>query len=86
MAAVSIILPTYNREKFLPEAFAAIETQTFVDWELIVVDDGSTDGTRELVPPLTVNPTQPVRYIDEENRGANGARNTGLNYRLTLPL
>ena len=49
---VSIILPTYNREKFLPEAFAAIAAQTFLDWELIVVDDGSTDGTRELVPRL----------------------------------
>lgn len=78
--AVSIILPTYNREKFLPEAFAAIAGQTFADWELIVVDDGSTDGTRELVPALTSGFSQPVRYIHQENQGAYGARNTGLDH------
>jgi len=77
---VSIILPTYNREKFLPEAFAAIAAQAFTDWELIVVDDGSTDGTRELVPRLTADFAQPVRYIYQENQGAYGARNTGLDH------
>jgi glycosyltransferase involved in cell wall biosynthesis len=80
MPTVSIILPTYNREKFLPEAFAAIAGQTFTDWELIVVDDGSTDGTRELVPRLTDKFSQPVRYIYQENQGAYGARNTGLDH------
>jgi glycosyltransferase involved in cell wall biosynthesis len=75
---VSIILPTYNRATFLPEAFAAIHAQTFRHWELIVVDDGSTDGTRELVPRLTREFPQPVRYIYQENQGAYGARNTGL--------
>ncbi len=80
MPIVSIILPTYNREKFLPEAFAAIASQTFTDWELIIVDDGSTDGTRELVPQLTADFPQPVRYIYQENQGAYGARNTGLDH------
>ena len=75
---VSIILPTYNRAKFLPEAFAAIKGQTWTDWELIVVDDGSSDNTRELVPELTRGWPQPVRYIYQENQGAYGARNTGL--------
>ena len=76
--AVSIILPTYNREKFLPEAIAAIASQTFTDWELIVVDDGSTDATRELIPQLTRGFAQRVEYIYQENQGAYGARNTGL--------
>jgi glycosyltransferase involved in cell wall biosynthesis len=77
---VSIILPTYNRAKFLPEAFAAIRDQQWTDWELIVVDDGSTDNTRELVPELTRGWQQPVRYIHQENLGAYGARNTGLDH------
>ena len=78
MPAVSIILPTYNRAKFLPEAFAAIQGQAWTDWELIVVDDGSTDNTRELFAGLTRGWRQPVRYIYQENQGAYGARNTGL--------
>lgn len=79
-SAVSIILPTYNRAKFLPEAFAAIAGQQWTDWELIVVDDGSSDNTRELVPELTAGWKQPVRYIYQENQGAYGARNTGLDH------
>lgn len=76
--AVSIILPTYNRAAFLPQAFASIRAQTFTDWELIVVDDGSTDHTRELVGELARDWPQPVRYVRQENQGAYGARNIGL--------
>src|SRR5438552_17827230 len=76
--AVGIILPTYNRAKFLPQAFAAIQNQQFQDWELIVVDDGSTDNTRELVTELSRGWPQPVRYVYQENQGAYAARNTGL--------
>ena len=75
---VSIIMPTYNRERFLPEAFESIQSQTFTNWELIVVDDGSTDGTKELVHELAVSLRQPVRYFLQENQGAYAARNTGL--------
>jgi len=75
---VSIILPTFNRAKFLPQAFASIRSQTFTDWELIVVDDGSTDETPDLVTELTRGWEQPVRYHRQENQGAYGARNTGL--------
>lgn len=78
--SVSIILPTYNRESFLESAFGAIRDQTFTDWELIVVDDGSTDQTREKVDRLTSEIRQPVRYIYQENEGAYGARNTGLDH------
>src|SRR5262245_12220586 len=76
--AVTSILPTYNRARFLPQAFASIRSQTFTDWELIVVDDGSTDNTRELVEELTRGWPQPVRYHRQDNQGAYGARNTGL--------
>jgi glycosyltransferase involved in cell wall biosynthesis len=76
--AVSIILPTYNRARFLPQAFEAIKSQQFQGWELIVVDDGSTDDTRKLVVALSRGWDQPVSYVYQENQGAYGARNTGL--------
>jgi glycosyltransferase involved in cell wall biosynthesis len=75
---VSIILPTYNRAKFLPQAFESIRAQAWTDWELIVVDDGSTDDTRELIARLSSGLRQPVHYVYQENRGPYGARNTGL--------
>jgi glycosyltransferase involved in cell wall biosynthesis len=78
MPSASIILPTYNRAKFLPETFEAIRRQTWSDWELIIVDDGSTDGTDELIRELTAGIKQPIRYVWQENQGAYAARNTGL--------
>src|SRR5215216_3968154 len=76
--AISIILPTFNRERFLREAFESIQSQICTDWELIVVDDGSTDRTRETIDELRQTVGQPVTYIYQENRGAYGARNAGL--------
>jgi glycosyltransferase involved in cell wall biosynthesis len=77
---VSIILPTFNRSRFLPQAFQAIASQSFADWELIFVDDGSTDDTRLVVADERAKLTQPVRYVHQENQGAYGARNTGLDH------
>jgi glycosyltransferase involved in cell wall biosynthesis len=79
-ATVSIILPTYNRARFLPQAIDSIRSQQFTDWELILVDDGSTDETAELWPTLTAEIQQPVRIIHQENQGAYAARNTGLDH------
>jgi glycosyltransferase involved in cell wall biosynthesis len=75
---VSILLPTFNRARFLPEAIAAIAAQTFDRWELIIVDDGSTDETERVVAELQRQVTQPVRYVKQANAGAYGARNTAL--------
>jgi GT2 family glycosyltransferase len=75
---VSIILPTYNRASFLTEAFDAICSQRLEDWELIVVDDGSTDDTARVVESLRQGIRQTVHYVRQENRGPYGARNTGL--------
>ena len=77
---VSVILPTFNRASFLPEAIEAIKAQECTEWELVIVDDGSTDSTSELIPDLTKCIVQPVKYISQENRGAYGARNTGLDH------
>jgi glycosyltransferase involved in cell wall biosynthesis len=75
-AAVSVILPTYNRAQFLPAAFESIRNQTFTQWELVIVDDGSTDDTPEVVRSFEMS--QPVQYVRQENRGAYAARNRGL--------
>lgn len=75
---VSVVLPTYNRQPFLESAFAAIEAQKVPSLEVVVVDDGSTDGTREAIERLTAAAPFPVRYVHQVNRGAYGARNTGV--------
>ena len=77
---VSILLPTFNRARFLPEAFDAIAAQRYRDWELIVVDDGSTDDTEALVQAFRSKSDRPVKYIKRPNGGAYAARNTGLDH------
>jgi glycosyltransferase involved in cell wall biosynthesis len=73
---VSVILPTYNREKLLRRAIQSVLDQTYRNIELIVVDDGSTDGTGAVVTALN-DPR--IRYIRlEKNSGANVARNNGI--------
>ncbi len=74
MALVSVIVPTYNRADTVKRAIASVQAQTFQDWELIVVDDGSTDDTSSLIAGL--DPRMVV--IRQENQGISGARNTGL--------
>ena len=75
--AVTVVLPTYNRAAFLPGAFDALARQTFTDWELVIVDDGSTDRTREIVAEyMQSHPS--TRYVYQDNRGAYGARNRGV--------
>lgn len=75
---VSIILPTYNRLGFLEEAIRSITSQEFQDWELIVVDDGSTDSTEDYLAQRLKSLVQPWQYIYQNNQGAYAARNTGL--------
>lgn len=78
--AISIILPTYNRARFLPQALESIRQQQWTDWELIIVDDGSTDDTADIIDDLTADIRKPVQFIQQENQGAYGARNTGLDH------
>ena len=76
--AVSVVLPAFNRAHFLEQAFESIRSQTCAHWELIVVDDGSTDDTRAVVERLSVGIAQPVTYVYQKNGGAYAARNTGV--------
>jgi len=73
---VSVIIPTYNREDFLAEAIQSVLDQTFRDLKIIVIDDGSTDNTREVVDSFK-DPR--IKYIYQENQGVCIARNTAVN-------
>lgn len=75
MPRVSVIIPTYNRAHFVREAIESVLRQTYRDFEIIVVDDGSKDNTREVIEGLN-NPQ--IRYIYQENQGVSGAMNTGI--------
>jgi len=74
MPAVTIIIPTFNREQFLKEAVDSVLSQTYDDFELIVVDDGSTDKTKKMLQDYG----QRLTYIFQENRGVGTARNRGI--------
>jgi glycosyltransferase involved in cell wall biosynthesis len=71
---VSVIIPTYNREKFIGPAIQSVLDQTYQDFEVIVVDDGSTDETLNVVKQFS----EKVRYIYQPNKGRSHARNKGL--------
>ncbi len=78
---VSVVVPTYNRAHYLPEVFDSVSGQEYRPIELIVVDDGSTDGTSECVESWCQSDDSKeleVRYIRQENQGAPVARNRGL--------
>ena len=75
MPRVSVIIPTYNRSVLLKEAIESVLQQRLKDFELIVIDDGSTDDTRSIVK--AVNDPR-VKYFYQNNEGVSGARNAGL--------
>src|SRR6266481_218476 len=70
---VSVVIPCYNHAQFLAHAIESVLAQSYSNFELIVVDDGSTDDTAEVVKRYP-----PVRYVYQENAGLSAARNTGL--------
>jgi glycosyltransferase involved in cell wall biosynthesis len=72
----SIIIPAYNRAYILPETIRSIQEQSFTNWEVIVVDDGSKDNTREVVDQISLKDTR-IRYVYQENAERSVARNNG---------
>lgn len=76
--AVSVVIPTYNRAAFLPAAVRSVQAQTFSDWELIVVDDGSTDASIDIITQFTRNDAR-IRLVENRRaHGPAGARNSGI--------
>jgi glycosyltransferase involved in cell wall biosynthesis len=74
MIETSVIIPTFNRLTFLTRAIASVQEQTCQAFELIVIDDGSTDGTREFVRRMGTD----IRYLYQERQGPSAARNRGI--------
>ncbi len=77
MSYASIVVPAFNAAATLPETLDSLSAQSFGDFEIIVVDDGSTDGTAA-VAEAHAKGDRRVRIVQQNNRGLAGARNTGI--------
>lgn len=75
---VSIIIPAYNVESYIEETILSVKNQTFPNWELIIVDDGSTDKTYAVICKAIESIRQHVTVLRQENRGQSAARNAGM--------
>ena len=82
MTEVSVIIPAYNREKFISECVQSVLAQTLPAREIIIVDDGSTDATYNILRDLGFNSLSTkktvLRYFFQQNRGVSSARNLGI--------
>ena len=73
---VSIIMPTFNNSNFINESIESVINQKFIFWELIIVDDGSTDNTNNIVNSYLYD--KRIKYYYQENYGPAVARNYGI--------
>jgi glycosyltransferase involved in cell wall biosynthesis len=80
MRDLSVVIPTYNRCETVQKAISAYFNQTAVEniYEIIVVDDGSTDSTGDIIARLSERSVRPIRYFRQENKGPAAARNLGI--------
>ena len=80
---VSVIIPFLNAEKFIREAIESVLRQSYDNWELLLIDDGSTDGSTEVALMYTERHPGKVRYFehkDHQNRGTCASRNLGIRH------
>jgi glycosyltransferase involved in cell wall biosynthesis len=78
MAKIDVIIPAFNAATYLPFAIESVASQTFDDWQILLVDDGSTDNTAEVVAPFLNRLGSKIKYIKQDNRGLPAARNTAI--------
>ncbi len=77
---VSVIIPSYNCAHLLPETIASVQAQTYPHWELLIINDGSTDETDRLIPQyLEQHADDRIQFISKANGGVSNARNFGAN-------
>ena len=74
---ITVIIPLYNAARFIEETLQAVQSQTYTDWECVVVDDGSTDNGAEIVQRMAQADTR-IHYVYQSNAGPSAARNHGL--------
>ncbi len=74
---VSIIMPAYNAQRFLSESISSVLAQSYKTWELLVIDDGSTDDTAKIAASFAEKDSR-IRLVSQQNRGSAAARNHGL--------
>lgn len=77
---ITIVIPTYNRASVISRTLNSVLSQTFLDWECLVVDDYSTDNTREVIEEYCKKDPRFCYLVNEGKKGAQGARNTGLKH------
>lgn len=76
-ALVTVVIPTYNRASFLRRTIISVRSQTFKNWKLLIMDDGSTDHTRQVVAPFLSDPR--IRYVrQKQNKGVSYTLNHAL--------
>ncbi len=77
MPIISVIIPAYNAEHTITQTINSVQNQTFIDWELIIINDGSTDGTHQLVNQIS---DSRIKIFSYPNGGLSIARNRGINH------
>lgn len=81
-ALITVVICTYNRVRLLPRAVESLRHQTIADWQCVIIDDGSTDNTREYAASL-IDVDRRFRYVYQPNSGLSAARNAGLEHSTT---
>lgn len=79
MSLISVIIPVYNKEKYISKSLKSVLAQTYSNWELILINDGSTDSSEQII--LDIQEKEPrIKYIKQHNQGVSAARNTGIKH------
>lgn len=80
MLKISVIIPVYNTEKYIKKCLNSLEDQTMKDFEVIVVNDGSTDDSKKVIKEYMKNSKLDIKYLEKENGGLASARNYGVEH------
>lgn len=78
MPVISVIIPAYNAERYLEKSLESVLNQTYKDFEIIIVNDGSTDATDRIARNFVAEYPDVIQYFQQSNRGVGAARNTGI--------